>query len=137
MDIASTRRLAAIPTVLVLVLACIVGCAGGGGDAAVPEAAAPTPSEIETARAVYENESCGMCHGPGGDGSDLAPALVDLDGFWDEDRLVRYLENPAAFIEANPAFDDRRDTVFEMEMPAYDHVTEDDRRALARWLLSR
>jgi mono/diheme cytochrome c family protein len=123
-------RLAGLAAVGVVLLGC-----GGGDDApTVP----PLPAEeIAAAKAVFEAESCSMCHGDDARGSDLAPALADLGGFWDEDRLVRYLENPAAFIESNPAFDQRRDTVYEIEMPAYDHVPEDDRRLLARWLLTR
>jgi mono/diheme cytochrome c family protein len=113
----------------------VAGCSAGGPD----DAAEPVVAEADAqaARALFEEESCTMCHGPEAEGTDLAPALRDLRGYWDEDRLVRYLEDPAAFAREDPTFDARRETVYEMEMPAYAHVPESDRRNLARWLLSR
>ena len=128
------------PTVLrVAMVAALVTTAvacGASGD--LPgDAAVASPADVETARSVFESESCGMCHGLAGEGTDLAPALADLAGYWDEDRLVRYLENPEAFRDADPSFEARRDEVYDMEMPSYDHVPDADRRSLARWLLSR
>jgi mono/diheme cytochrome c family protein len=113
----------------------VVGCSAGGPDEAV--APALPEADARAARALFEEESCTMCHGPEAEGTDLAPALHDLRGYWDEDRLVHYLEDPAAFAREDPTFDARRETVYEMEMPAYAHVPESDRRTLARWLLSR
>ena len=65
------------------------------------------------------------------------PALRDLAPYWDVDRLMAYLADPETFRAANPDFEDRREAVFELEMPAYDHLSEDQRRLLARWLLTR
>ena len=121
--------------VVVSLVAITAGC-GGRGDQ-VDDVVTATPAEIETARGVFENETCGMCHGPEGEGTDLAPALENLGGYWDEQRLVRYLENPAAFRVADPSFDARRAEVYEMDMPSYDHVPESERRSVARWLLTR
>ena len=130
-----SRRTLSIVTAMTALASIAVGCGGPGGDPG--DAVVASPADVETARAVYDNESCGMCHGPAGEGTDLAPALEDLAGYWDEDRLVRYLEDPVAFQDADPSFGARRDIVYDMEMPSYGHVPEPDRRSLARWLLTR
>jgi mono/diheme cytochrome c family protein len=130
----SRDRLSVDTPIAGLLMLATLACGGGSDD---PDARTLTDPDVEAARATYEEESCAMCHGPDAEGTDLAPALQDLAGYWDEDRIVRYLENPAAFRDSNPSFDARRDEEYEMEMPAYDHVPESDRRVLARWLLSR
>ncbi len=85
--------------------------------------------QFSAALAVYEDQSCSLCHGEQAEGNDNGPALEDLEPYWDEYRLVTYL--------ANPDFDRRRETKYELEMPEFGHVPEQDRRLPAPWLLSR
>jgi len=97
-------------------------------------------SEAETARVVelYQGEACSACHGESAEGAEeLGPPLRDLAPYWNEDRLVAYLEDPEGFRQANPDFEDRRVESFEMEMPAFDHLPAEQRELLARWLLTR
>jgi len=130
----------ALRTALAAALALLaLGCAGSGGGSG--SAAGPEPglsaAEVERATALFESESCSTCHGPDAEGSDLAPALRSLAGYWDEARIVRYLEDPEAFRAAEPEFDRRRDTEYDLDMPAFGHIPLEDRTTLARWLLTR
>ncbi len=93
--------------------------------------------QTSAALAIYEDQSCSLCHGEQAEGNDNGPALEDLEPYWDEYRLVTYLADPEKFRTANPDFDQRRDTKYELEMPEFGHVPEQDRRLLARWLLTR
>ena len=103
-----------------------------------PKVVEPTAAEIEQAKAVYEDQSCGICHGDTADGGDIGPALSNMTPYWDVERLIAYLREPDAFREANPDFEERRDRAYdEMEMPAYDMLPDEDARVLARWLLTR
>lgn len=115
----------------------LVGCGGenpGDGQASV------TLSEADESRAyaLFQSEACTACHGEMAQGlEEAAPALKSLAPYWDVDRLMAYLADPEGFRAANPDFEDRREVVFELEMPASDHLSEDQRRLLARWLLTR
>ncbi len=116
----------------VTVLGVIVGC----GDRATTEPAM-SDEQISAALAIYEDQSCSLCHGEQAEGNDNGPALEDLAPYWDEYRLVNYLSDPTGFRKANPDFDQRRKTTYELEMPEFGDVPEQDRRLLAQWLLSR
>lgn len=121
----------ALAALLVGTIAC-----GGSGESPEPriEPAASPSGDSESAR-LYRDNDCGLCHGENREGTDLGPPLRDLGTFWDTDRLTTYLENPLAFHEAEPRFLESR-TQFEMEMPPFDHLTVEERRALATWLLA-
>ena len=113
----------------------------GGCSSQVPTA--PTAAvaldadEAERAGKLYRREACSVCHGERAQGVQSAgPALHSLAPYWDEDRLEAYLRDPAAFRRANADFDARRDETYELEMPGFGHVTEQERRLIARWLLT-
>ena len=132
-------RMAALAP-LALAVVCMslpIGC--GGGPPSGPSSSAPlTEGEESKAIGLFQSEGCNACHGDRAEGLEGAgPALRDLAPYWDVDRVMAYLADPEGFRAANPDFEDRRDTVYELEMPAFDHLTEDQRRLLARWLLSR
>lgn len=117
--------------VLLAFVAWSLGCAGNDA----PEL---TEAEIEQAMSIYEDQSCGVCHGEAGEGGDIGPALRNMTPYWDAERLSAYLRNPDGFRKANPDFEERRDRAFdEMEMPAYDLLSDEDSRALTRWLLTQ
>jgi mono/diheme cytochrome c family protein len=118
-------------------LSVVTGC---GGEP-VGEAESPTvlsEAEESEALALYRSEACAVCHGEMGEGIEGAgPVLRDLAPYWDVERLMTYIADPEGFSAANPDFDERRDQTFELEMPASDHLSEEQRRLLARWLLTR
>lgn len=123
----------------------IVGCSGQDrsapdpADTQPPDAAVAELSDNDRwlAEKLFEDQTCAMCHGPESEGTSLGPVLEKLTPYWDEARLATYLQDPAAFAEANPDFDRRRTEEYSMEMPAYDTLQDSDRRLLARWLLQR
>jgi mono/diheme cytochrome c family protein len=115
----------------------LIGC---GGEPPVEAQADNSLGEAEESRALelYQAEACAACHGEMAQGQEeIGPALRDLAPYWDVDRLMVYLADPEGFRAANPDFDERRDVAFEIEMPAFDHLSEEQRRLLARWLLTR
>ena len=114
----------------------LIGCGAAEPDAA---RAGNSISEADESRAIrlFQSEGCTACHGEMAQGLEIGPALRDLAPYWDVDRLMAYIADPEGFRAANPDFEDRREVVFEMEMPASDHLSEDQRRLLARWLLTR
>jgi len=125
---------------IVAVAACgwiLLGC--GGEDSGEAQAGAVLSEADESrALALFQSESCTACHGEMAQGQEGAgPALESLAPYWDADRLMVYLEDPEGFRAENPDFEDRRDIAFELEMPASDHLSADQRRLLARWLLTR
>jgi len=115
----------------------LVAC---GGEKPGDGQASASLSEADESRALtlFQSEICTACHGEMAHGIEEAgPALRDLAPYWDVDRLTAYLADPEGFRAANPDFEERRDVAFELEMPASDHLSEDQRRLLARWLLTR
>jgi mono/diheme cytochrome c family protein len=122
-------------TLVIVGLLLFIGCAGESPEAPL---AKPTAAEIARAVELYGQQACPECHGGNAEGvEDTGPALRELAPYWDVDRLVAYLADPDGFRIANPDFEERRDTVYELEMPAFDFVPEEDRRLLASWLLTR
>jgi mono/diheme cytochrome c family protein len=94
-------------------------------------AAVATPSP---GRLVFLAETCPTCHGHGREGTNTGPTLHGLRAHWDEDTLVRFLHNPAAFKLADPrlAALARR---FRTDMPPLLAADERRVRALVRYLL--
>ena len=137
-------------TVIGLGLAFLLACGGGGGEDAVggeagaepaaAVAAAPALSEADAERAaqLFQSETCTVCHGELAEGVEGAgPALKGLAPYWDEERLVAYLTDPEGFRAANPDFEDRREEQYDLEMPAFDYLAEEQRRLIAAWLMTR
>ena len=115
----------------------LIGCAGEQSGEA-QDATSISEADESRAFALFQSEACTACHGEMAQGIEQAgPALKALAPYWDVDRLMAYLADPEGFRAANPDFEDRREVVFELEMPASDHLSEDQRRLLARWLLTR
>lgn len=115
----------------------LIGCGGAEPDVGQ---ASNSISEADESRAIklFQSEACTVCHGEMAQGvEETGPALRDLAPYWDVDRLMAYIADPEGFRAANPDFEDRREVAFELEMPASDQLSEDQRRLLARWLLSR
>jgi len=121
---------------LLAVLA-FAACTGGAEDGSTAPAAV---SEAEASRALqlFQEEGCNGCHGDLAEGIEgSGPALRDLAPYWDVERLKAYLFDPEGFREANPDFEDRRSEEYPLEMPPFDHLDEQQRELLARWLMSR
>ncbi len=110
--------------------AVIAAACAPSGEAPGRPAAPATPS---AGRLVFLAEPCPTCHGHGRGGTNNGPSLHGLRASWDEDTLVRFLRNPAAFKVA----DRRLATLaqhYRSDMPAL-FADEGRARALARYLL--
>jgi mono/diheme cytochrome c family protein len=120
----------------VVVTLLVVGCGGGRG--AGESTGSVGEAEASRARQLFEREGCVACHGEMTQGIENAgPALHALAPYWDVPRLMEYINDPTVFRAANPDFEQRRDVTYEVEMPAFDHLSAEQRKLLARWLLTR
>ena len=115
-----------------LVLGLVVFLFGCGDRPAPPAAPAPAPG-LDGAL-LYRQNSCDVCHGDDRAGSDNAPPLRGLAAHWDAERLTVYLADPAPVVASDPRLSELGER-YEVEMLAYGHVPESERRALAEWLL--
>jgi mono/diheme cytochrome c family protein len=128
----------AVATSAPILLALTLTCASPERTGDATAAPASAGSEVSNVLELYRDQGCPVCHGDRAEGvEDAGPALDDLAGYWNVERLSSYLEDPDAFRVANPDFDERRDASFRLDMPAYDGLTEEQREDLARWLLTR
>ena len=135
-------------TVIGLGLAFLLACGGTGGEEAaageagaepaVSAAAVLSEAEAERAAQLFQTETCTVCHGEMAEGIEGAgPTLEALAPYWDAERVVAYLKDPEGFRAANPDFEERRDEQFDLEMPAFDHLSEEQLQLIAAWLMTR
>jgi mono/diheme cytochrome c family protein len=113
-----------------LLAALLLGCTGCA--AASPQDRAEEPARGEE---LYVSWNCGACHGEARQGTEFGPPLTHLDRHWEVPALAAHLANP----ETTRARDARLQalgTRFPAPMPGYPEP-EEDRRALAAWLLAR
>jgi len=114
------------------------GCAPRGENGAAGASDAPTADEVARARGLYDDMGCAACHGDSGEGIEgTAPALEALAPYWSVERLEAYLRDPQAFRAEHPDLDARHEVTYDAEMPAFDFLSEEQLRVLARWLLTR
>ncbi|HEX5042955.1 MAG TPA: c-type cytochrome [Candidatus Polarisedimenticolaceae bacterium] len=112
-----------------LLAALLVGCTGC--------AAAPPQERTERARGeiLYVSWNCAPCHGEARQGTEFGPPLTDLARHWEVGFLAAHLADP----DAGRARDARLQALtarFPAPMPGFAQP-EQDRQALAAWLLAR
>lgn len=93
------------------------------------------PPEGASGPQIYELQNCANCHGAGGEGSSLGPALRGLAAWWTRDALVSYLADPRTFVENDPRLKEL-DERYWGSMSSYDNLTAAQRGVLADWLLA-
>jgi len=109
-------------------LAALAACSALAGSCSEP---ARERSAANATGAEVFRVNCAACHGPQGEGSSmgLGPRLVGLAEHWTVERLVEYVDDPAAFAAKDPRLGQR-------PMPAIARsVSAADRRALAEHVL--
>ncbi len=123
-------------TAAALLVVATIGMGCGGPPAPEPAAVAEPPSAemLERGAAFYEEWGCGLCHGEQREGGELAPPLPALGQRWTEDAMTEYLLDPAAARDGNARLGELDQRYPDAEMPGFD-FPEEDRRALAAWLL--
>ena len=90
----------------------------------------------ESVAALY-NKNCAVCHGQSLEGRPgMAPALTSLSTNWKSpEELAKYLADPQSYTDKNKRLDAERGK-YSMRMPANPALSEEQRQALAKWLLS-
>jgi len=101
-------------------------------------------SSLEEGRALYESAGCGSCHGPNGHGDGPVAASLQVrptdfrypsrfrNGS-DETAIAGTLLNGVAIHRAATA---TSDADHDRVMPAFDHLTERQRRSIALYVIS-
>jgi mono/diheme cytochrome c family protein len=95
-------------------------------------------------RALYEENGCSSCHGPGGHGDGpLASKLPakpidfrDVSQFkrgTSEDDIAKTLADGISIVHSIPAL---HHTHHELLMPSFGHLTETERRSIALYVIS-
>jgi len=79
---------------------------------------------------------CTGCHGPELNGTQMAPALVNLKEFWTKDKLINYLRNPNSFMDGDrfKAYQDKYPGTI---MPSFDNIGVQDLGKIAEYILMR
>lgn len=117
--------------VVLAVIFAFLGCSEttGSEEPAVDQAA------VERGRQVYLAEDCGACHGQELEGTDMAPALLDVADLWSPDRLAAYLIDPSVDADSNPRLADVTER-YELEMPGVQEASEDQVADLITFLMN-
>lgn len=126
-------------------------------EAPLPDATNLSPQDNENAKALFTNlgkSQCLSCHAIGPRGGKVGPDLTEVDKWGvDEAFLVRWITDPTAvpndermpvywskhrLLGPKPAFDPAKKIVSPVntQMPKLTTLNDDDRRLIARYLLS-
>lgn len=124
---------------LTAILFLFPACSSSDGEAVIvdpPTAMAVmlTAEEVARAQVLFEENACVDCHGEDRRGSEAAPSLLGIRGYWTEDTLVKYFYNPEFYMVSDPTVL-QRNPGYEITMPPFLDMTEKDRSVLARWVL--
>ncbi len=84
---------------------------------------------------LYRQARCDRCHGADRQGSAMAPPLLQLGQFWSEDGLTAYLADPTGS-EENAARLETLTARYRLVMPSFKVLSEEERRALAQYLIA-
>jgi mono/diheme cytochrome c family protein len=118
----STSAACAALLLPVLALSCGSSAEVGGSPGAPPPA--------------YVQAKCNACHGAEGGGGMLGPTLQGIAEHWTADELTEFIANPAPFVAERPRLREMLEIDYKMPMTANATLTEDERRALAEWVLA-
>lgn len=83
---------------------------------------------------IREN-GCTSCHGQNLEGSNIAPALVQINKYWDRDKLINYLRNPSSY--SNERLKQYRLKYKNIVMPSFNNLDVKDLGKIADYLLTR
>ncbi|MEG8946681.1 c-type cytochrome [Rosettibacter firmus] len=84
---------------------------------------------------LIRESGCTSCHGQNLEGSNIAPALVNLKEYWGRDNLINYLRNPSSF--SNERMKEYRMKYKNIIMPSYNNLDVKDLGKIADYLLTR
>ncbi len=85
---------------------------------------------------LIKQNGCITCHGQALDGTNMAPALVNIKEHWSRDALINYLRNPSAY-DGDKRFEEYRQKYKNIMMPSYGNLDVKDLGKMAEYLLTR
>ena len=91
--------------------------------------------EESSAFALINRTNCTSCHGTDLKGTSLAPALINLDEYWDRDGLINYLRNPSSY-SRDERFEEYKKKFPNVIMPGYGNIDVKDLGRMADYILS-
>ncbi|MCX7797187.1 MAG: cytochrome c [Melioribacter sp.] len=84
---------------------------------------------------LIQENGCTACHGQNLEGSNIAPALVNIKKYWDRDNLINYLRNPSSF--SNDRLKQYRLKYKNIIMPSFNNLDIKDLGKIADYLMTR
>jgi len=85
---------------------------------------------------LIQQKGCITCHGADLNGTQMAPALVEIGKHWNRDGLINYLRNPSAYSGDN-RFDEYRKKYKNIMMPSYGNLDVKDLGKISEYLLTK
>ncbi|MFC2082295.1 c-type cytochrome [Bacteroidota bacterium] len=83
---------------------------------------------------LLQNTGCLGCHGTDLQGTNLAPALVNLNEHWERDGLINYLRNPSSY-SGDDRFEEYKKQFSGVVMPSYNNIDVKKLGEIADYLL--
>ncbi len=88
------------------------------------------------AMTLIQQTGCVSCHGQNLEGSNIAPALVNIKEHWTRDGLINYLRNPSSY-GSGERFKEYKLKYRNIVMPAYNNLDVKDLGRIADFLLEK
>lgn len=132
-------RLSFVATAALLLPTALLSCGGGAdpaGDPASGEAGTETADGSIAQPEAYKKGKCHGCHGAEGQGGMLGPTLMGIQEYWKEDELAAFIADPTQFVSKRPRLKEMLKTDYKMPMTTNSSLSEQERQALAQWVLS-
>jgi cytochrome c553 len=85
---------------------------------------------------LIQQNGCITCHGGDLNGTQMAPALVNIKQHWTRDGLINYLRNPSSY-SGDARFDEYRAKYKNIMMPSYGNLDVKDLGKISEYLLTR
>lgn len=93
------------------------------------------PADVDGLTLIQQS-GCTACHGQDLNGTNMAPALVNIKEHWSRDGLINYLRNPSAY-DGDKRFDEYRAKYKNIIMPSYGNLDVKDLGKIADYLLAK
>ena len=93
-------------------------------------------SEDADGQTLTKQLGCVSCHGESLQGTQMAPALVNISKNWTRDGLINYLRNPSSY-GGGARFDEYREKYKNTIMPSYGNRDVKELGRIAEFLLTR
>ena len=87
-------------------------------------------------KTLTQQVGCISCHGEDLNGTQIAPALVNIKEHWTRDALINYLRNPSSY-SGDKRFDEYRAKYKNVMMPSFNNLDVKVLGKLADFLMTR